>query len=66
MNKKIYNKNSRTHKLSIATAFFGSMFMFVPTVREFIPQEYYGLLFIFVGVVNHYLRSVTTTPIDER
>lgn len=62
----IHQKKSKTHNAAAATAFFGALVTFLPTVREFIPVDYYGPLFVAIGVGFHYLRSVTTTPVNEK
>ncbi len=66
MNKKVFNKASKTHWVATATAISGSLLTFAPQTMAFIPVEYYGPIFIGIGVVFHTLRNITTTPIGDK
>lgn len=62
----IHQTKSKTHNAAAATAFFGALVTFLPSVREFIPTEYYGPIIVAVGIGFHYLRSITTQPVSEK
>lgn len=64
--KQLFNVKSKTHWVSTATAITGSLLTFVPQIMAFIPVEWYGPIFITLGVLFHILRNLTDTPIDEK
>ena len=66
MMNKVYNPKSKTHNVAMATAIVGGLFTFAPQAMAFMPQEYYGPMFIALGVAHIVLRNVTTTPIDQK
>ena len=66
MNKAVFNAASKTHWISLATTISGALLTFAPQVIGFVPVEYYGPIFIGLGLVFHVLRSITTTPIEDR
>jgi len=62
----IFQPKSKTHWATAATAIAGSLLTFAPSTMAFIPSEYYGPIFIALGVIFHVLRNVTTTPIAQK
>lgn len=60
----LFNPRSKTHWASTIVAILGALMTFLPTVMQFIPIEWYGRIFIGIGVVFHVLRNVTNTPIS--
>lgn len=57
---------SKTHNFGAILGIFGALQQFLPTVREFIPIDQYGTIFIIVGVIVIVLRNITTKPISEK
>ena len=66
MKNQIFNKNSKTHWATVATGAAGSLLTFAPQVMAFVPVDYYGPIFIGLGVTFHVLRNVTATSIDQK
>lgn len=66
MNKKVFNASSKTHWATVGTGIAGGLLTFAPQVMSFIPIEYYGPIFIGLGIVFHTLRNITTTPIGDK
>ena len=66
ISKKVYNPKSKQHNFGYLLGIFGALLSFLPTVREFIPADQYGNIFIGVSVATIVLRSVTNKPIDNR
>ena len=60
------NLKSKTHNFGILLGVFGGVVSFLPTVREFIPEDTYGNLFIAASVITIILRNVTNTPISQK
>lgn len=60
------NLKSKTHNFGVLLGIFGGLQTFLPTVREFIPADQYGTIFIAVGVAVIVLRNVTTKPVSEK
>ena len=57
---------SKTHNFGLLLGVFGGILTFLPTAREFIPEEQYGNIFIALSVITIVLRNLTTTPIEEK
>ena len=66
MNKQVFNPKSKTHWVSSATGAVGGLMLFAPQVMQYIPEDYYGPIFIGLGVIFHVLRNVTTSPIEDK
>lgn len=66
MNAQIFNKNSKTHWATVATGAAGSLLTFAPQAMAFIPTDYYGPIFIGLGVTFHVLRNITNTDIATK
>ena len=66
MIKKVYNPKSKTHNVAMITAIVGGLLTFAPQIMAFIPGDWYGPIFIGLGVAHIILRNVTTTPIEEK
>ena len=64
--KKVFNPKSKTHLFNWAIGVSGAALTFLPTVREFIPSDQYGNLFIGFSIVGIVLRNVTTSAIDAK
>ncbi len=60
------NIKSKTHNYGALIGIFGGLQAFLPQVREFIPEDQFGWIFIFVGVGVIVLRNMTTTPINQK
>ena len=61
-----FNPKSKTHWLGAVQGALGGLVLFLPTGREFIPLEWYGPIFLVLGVVTVIIRNMTTTPIGEK
>lgn len=66
MNKKIFNRNSKMHWVSGATTITGSLLLFVPGLESVLDPKTFAWILFGLGVVNHLLRNVTKTAIDEK
>lgn len=64
--KSIINPRSKTQWAAAAVTFFGLVYDELPKLREYIPPEYYGDIFIIVGLVFMALRAVTSQPLSEK
>ncbi len=64
--KTLYNLKSKTHNAAMGVTFFGGLLTFLPTMRQFIPPDYFGAIMIFIGLAFHYLRSITVTSVEEK
>ena len=66
MSKVKINLKSKTHSFGVILGILGGVLTFLPSAREFIPEDMYGGLFMFVSVVTIVLRNMTTKPVDEK
>ena len=66
MNNQIFNARSKTHWVSTATGIAGGLLTFAPSAMAFIPVEWYGPIFISLGIVFHVLRNLTDTNINQK
>jgi hypothetical protein len=57
---------SKTMWFSLALVIFGAFEMYFPYLRENIQPEYYGPIFMAIGVIVGILRFVTTLPLEEK
>ena len=57
---------SKTMWFSLTLVVFGAFEMYFPYLRENIQPEYYGLIFMAIGVIVAILRFVTTLPLEEK
>ena len=64
--KKVFNPRSRQHWFGVALGIAGGLLSTLPSVREFIPEQAYGLAFVALSVAVIVLRNITKTPIDQR
>jgi len=51
---------------SLALVIFGAFEMYFPYLQENIQPEYYGPIFMAIGVIVGILRFVTTLPLEEK
>ncbi len=63
--KKIFNPNSKTHRANLMVV-IGGLLMFLPGLEGSIPPSLYPWILFGVATVNHILRNVTTTAIDDK
>jgi hypothetical protein len=56
-------RQSKTMWFSIALVIFGALEMYFPYIRDNLQPEYYGPLFMLIGVIVALLRFITTGPI---
>jgi hypothetical protein len=57
---------SKTMWFSLALVIFGAFEMYFPYLQENIQPEYYGPIFMAIGVIVGILRFVTTLPLEEK
>ncbi len=57
---------SKTMWFSLTLVVFGAFEMYFPYLRENIQPEYYGPIFMAIGVIVAILRFVTTLPLEEK
>jgi hypothetical protein len=65
----MFNKRtmrSKTMWFSLALVIFGAFEMYFPYLQENIQPEYYGPIFMAIGVIVGILRFVTTLPLEEK
>ena len=65
----MFNKKtmrSKTMWFSLALVVFGAFEMYFPYLRENIQPEYFGPIFMAIGVIVGILRFVTTLPLEEK
>ena len=63
--KELLTLKSKTINLSYVVAAFGAAQMYLPEMKVMLG-EYYGLIFMVVGVAYAVLRKVTTKPLSEK
>lgn len=56
-------RQSKTMWFSIALVVFGALEMYFPYIKDNIRPEYYGPIFMGIGVVVAILRFITNGPI---
>lgn len=57
---------SKTMWFSAALVLFGAAEMYFPYLEKNIDPQYYGPIFMAVGIIVAALRFVTTLPLDEK
>ena len=57
---------SKTMWFSLAMMVFGAVEMYFPYLEKNIPPEYYGPIFMTIGVICAVLRFYTNQPLDEK
>jgi hypothetical protein len=57
---------SKTMWFSLAMIIFGAVEMYFPYLKDNIKPEYYGPIFMVIGVTCAVLRFYTTLPLDEK
>lgn len=62
----VFQPKSKTHYISTATTISGALLTFAPQTMAFVPVEYYGPIFIGLGVVFHVLRNLTDRSVDQK
>lgn len=58
--------HSKTMWFSLAMMVFGAVEMYYPYLRDNIQPQYYGPIFMAIGVICAILRFYTTLPLDEK
>jgi hypothetical protein len=51
---------------SLAMMVFGAVEMYFPYLRDNIQPQYYGPIFMAIGVICAILRFYTSLPLDEK
>jgi hypothetical protein len=64
--KTIGMMQSKTMWFSLAMMIFGAVEMYFPYLRDNIKPEYYGPIFMAIGIICAVLRFYTTLPLDEK
>lgn len=57
---------SRTLWFSALLMIFGAVEMYFPYLKDNIDPNYYGPIFMAIGVIVAVLRFATTLPLDEK
>jgi hypothetical protein len=57
---------SKTMWFSLAMMVFGAVEMYFPYIRDNIQPQYYGPIFMAIGIIVAVLRFITTLPLDEK
>ena len=58
--------HSKTMWFSLAMLVFGAVEMYFPYLERNIQPQYYGPIFMIIGVICAVLRFYTTLPLDEK
>jgi len=58
--------HSKTIWFSLAMMVFGAVEMYFPYLRDNIQPQYYGPIFMAIGIICAVLRFATTLPLDEK
>jgi hypothetical protein len=58
--------HSKTMWFSLAMMVFGAVEMYFPYLERNIQPQYYGPIFMIIGVICAVLRFYTTLPLDEK
>lgn len=58
--------HSKTMWFSVAMIIFGAVEMYFPYLKDNIKPEYYGPIFMAIGVTCAVLRFYTTMPLDKK
>jgi hypothetical protein len=64
--KTIGAMHSKTMWFSLAIAVFGAIEMYFPYLEKNIPTQYYGPIFMAIGIICAVLRFYTTLPLEEK
>jgi len=56
-------RQSKTMWFSISLVIFGALFDNFSYLQNIIDQRYYGVIFIFIGMVVAILRYITSEPV---
>lgn len=64
--KKIFNPRSKTHWVNGAGMAASAGLLVLPGLDGSIPPEAFPWVLAGFAATNHVLRSITTTPIDEK
>lgn len=57
---------SKTLWFSAALVVFGAIEMYFPYIQNNIKPEYYGPMFMAIGIIVGILRFITTLPLDNK
>ena len=57
---------SKTIWFAIFIAVFGAVLATLPLLRESIPKEIYGYIFMIISIMVAVLRVVTTLPLKDK
>jgi len=58
--------HSRTMWFSLAMMVFGAVEMYFPYLRDNIQPQYYGPIFMTIGIICAILRFLTKLPLDDK
>jgi TM2 domain-containing membrane protein YozV len=58
--------HSKTMWFSLGMMIFGAVEMYFPYLRENIQPQYYGPIFMVIGVICAILRFLTTLPLEDK
>jgi hypothetical protein len=58
--------HSKTLWFSAALMIFGAVEMYFPYLERNIDPQYYGPVFLIIGIIVAALRFVTTLPLDNK
>ncbi|CAB4123326.1 hypothetical protein UFOVP42_29 [uncultured Caudovirales phage] len=58
-------QKSKTMWFSLALVIFGALLDNLTYVKDNIPSDYYGFIFIGIGIIVAILRFITTEPIQR-
>ena len=58
--------HSRTMWFSLAMMVFGAVEMYFPYLEKNIQPQYYGPIFMTIGVICAILRFLTKLPLDDK
>lgn len=58
--------HSKTMWFSAALFIFGAVEMYFPYLKDNIKPEFYGPIFMGIGVVVALLRFITTLPLEDK
>lgn len=58
--------HSKTMWFSLAMMIFGAVEMYFPYLEKNIQPQYYGPIFMAIGIICAILRFYTTMPLDEK
>jgi len=58
--------HSKTMWFSLAMMVFGAVEMYFPYLEKNIQPQYYGPIFMTIGIICAVLRFATTLPLDKK